>query len=68
MLRLTRVAALACCLVALLLVLGAAATSATVNGGCAVSGTGTDSGQTDLTSADVWHLDSDEEVNGPAPA
>lgn len=66
MLRLTRVAAFGGCLTAVLLVLGATATSATVTGGCAVTGTGTDTGQTVLTNADVWHLDSDEQVNGEA--
>lgn len=54
------------CLAAVLLILIPITASATVSGGCKVSGTGSISGPTDLTKADIWHLRSDEEVKGSA--
>jgi hypothetical protein len=56
----------AVCLAAVLLVLMPTGAAATVSGGCKVSGTASVSGTTDLTAADVWHLRSDDVVNGSA--
>ena len=56
----------AVCLAAVMLILIPASASATVSGGCKVSGTASVSGTTDLTRADIWHLRSDDVVNGSA--
>ena len=56
--------ACAACLAGTLIVVSPLATSATVSDGCKASGTATISGTTDLTSADVWHLKTSDEVTG----
>lgn len=54
------------CLAAILLILVPIGASASVSGGCQVTGTASKSGTTDLTSADIWHLRSDDVVRGSA--
>ena len=54
------------CLAAVLLILIPITASATVSGGCTVSGKASISGTTDLTAVDLWHLRSDDVVNGSA--
>lgn len=66
MVRLFRNVAGAGCLSALLLILAPVAASATVSGGCKVSGVASISGNTDLTTQDIWHLKTADEVNGSA--
>ncbi len=66
MVRLFRNVAAAGCLSALLLILAPVIASASVSGGCKVSGVASISGTTDLTTHDIWHLKSADEVNGSA--
>lgn len=54
------------CIAALLLILVPLAASASVNGGCTVTGTASISGATDLTRQDVWHLKTADSVTGVA--
>ena len=46
------------------------AAAATVSGGCVITGTSTSGGSVDLTSTDVWHLRSTDEItlSGSAPS
>lgn len=61
-----RMVARAAGLIALLLILIPLTASATVTGGCTVSATASISGTKDLTGTDVWHLRTDDVVNGSA--
>lgn len=54
------------CIAAVLLILVPLAAAATVNGGCTVTGTASISGAKDLTTLDVWHLKTADNVTGVA--
>ena len=56
----------AACGAGLLLALSPLTSSATVTGGCSVEGSASISGTKDLTSADIWHLKTADEVTGTA--
>jgi hypothetical protein len=56
----------ALCLTAMVLMLSPVGASATVNGGCKVTGNSTSGGSVDLTTEDIWHLQSSDEVSGSA--
>lgn len=65
--RLCRVVPAALGLSTMLLVLSPIGSSATItNGSCKVTGTSTSGGSIDLTTADTWHLQSTDQVNGSA--